>query len=278
MHLAYAKLECPLPTSITLLSHHPVDSYNESITHLKAIAELVGIFERFVHLIAEAEAGLYFSELELEKLLDHWDHVPAQVAQFRSRHPSFEADVGCIMFALGIRVTFYVQALPTPTKAEFKAVGYGWMYNVMIRSTFHFVNEWYKSTREYPRHQILTLVLAISCTRRVMQFYSLAGQVSPEDFDFGMVPLAEQKMYALGGGPARALNMVQHAFKDEGARHAELDRLSDQNMLSFLDTNDLSSIFNLDFSSWDSLFGGMGSTHAAAPTMEYTQHHNDFRP
>ena len=273
MHLTYAKIENPLPTFALHLLPHPVDSYNECITHLQASTQLVEIFQPFINAVGEAEAGSFFSELDVPGLLAAWEHIPDRVAQLRARHPNLETDIGCILFALGIRVTFYVQSLPTPTAPELKAVGYTWMYNVMLRKTFTTVEEWYKSSREYPRHQIFTLVLAISCARRIMQFYSLMGTDKPEDFDFELVPKAEQKMYALGGGPARALSMVQHSFKEEGARHLNIGPAENQDLMSFFDPNDLSSMFNLDFSSWDTLFGGMGAG-ANAPT--YTSHQTDF--
>jgi hypothetical protein len=274
MHLTYAKFQDPLPTFTTHLFPHPVDSYNECITHLQSIVTLVDIFQPFIHAVGEAEAESLFSELDIAALLTKWEHIPTRIALLRTSHPHLETDINCIMFALGIRVTFFVQSLPTPTVPELKAVGYTWMYNVMMRSTFSFVAEWNQSSREYPRHQLLTLVLAISCARRIVQFYSLLDTDQPEECDFALVPLAEQKMYALGGGPARALSVVQHAFKEEGNRHIGTGGVDNQDIMSLFDPNDLSSMFNLDFSSWDTLFGGVSAAGQAVPT--YTDRHDGF--
>ena len=277
--MVYAKFGSQLPTIISQISEHPVDSYNECIKHLKAIAELMAIFEPFVIALDEVEAGFFFSELDVPALLGHWEPIPSQIARFRLAHPNLDTDVGCVMFSIGIRVTLYVQALPTPTHYDLKTMGYTFMYNVNLRSTFALVSQWLNSSREYPRHQILTLVFAVVCARRITQFYSLIGTEHPFELDFDIVPLAEQKLYALGGGPARALHVSQHAFKDEGAGHFDIDKISNQEMMSFFDNNDLHNMFNLDFSSWDTIFGGMGSGQG----VQQSQHghfgeNTDFRP
>lgn len=259
--MTYTKLEDPCPTIVALLPAHPVYSYHESILHLRALAELVDIFRNFLAVLSEAEAEVYFSVFDVEKTFMPWEHVVSASDTFRHRYPHLGPTLELITFAVGIRGTFWVQTLPTPVPAEEKGKGYTWVYNFMLPASFEVVKRFISTTHEYPRYQLLAAVLAISSARRCVQFYQLSGGSAPHGFDFDDVGRAETKMYAMGGGVARALHKVQDAFKDE-PRH--LARNTEQGveaeLMDMFDPNDLSSLFNLDFSSWNSLFSGFSAS------------------
>lgn len=261
MHMTYTKLGTTCPTIIPLLPAHPVFSYHESILHLKALAELVDIFHGFLRIIADAEAEMYFSQYNVEQTFIPWEHVVSASEAFRRRYPHLVPTLELITFAIGIRGTFFVQTLPTPVPAEEKSKGYTWVFNFMLPAAFDVVKRFIATSHEYPRYQLLVTVLAISSTRRCAQYCKLSGRPPPHDFNFDVVDRAESKMYAMGGGLARALHKVQDAFKDE-PRH--LARNSEQGaeaeLMDMFDPNDLSSLFNLDFSSWNSLFGGFSAS------------------
>lgn len=268
MHMLYAKLDTTRPTIVPLLHAHPVFSYHESILHLKALAELADIFHSFVDKISESEAEMYFSTFDVVDTLVPWEHVVSTSNTFRSRHPHLEPTLELITFALGIRGTFWIQTLPTPVPAEEKAKGYTWVFNFMLPAAFDVVKRFISASHEYPRYQLLLTVMAISSARRISHFYTVSGGPAPHGFDFDDIDKAEAKMYAMGGGVARALHKIQDAFKDE-PRH--LARNSEQGaeaeLMNMFDPNDLGSLFNLDFSSWDSLFGGFATNASTEAGM-----------
>ena len=261
--MAYTKFTRTCQTIVMLLSAHPVFNYNESIAHLKALAQLVDIFAGFAGSIGEAEAEMFYSTYNVEKTLKPWEHVISASDAHRRRYPGLEPTLELITFAIGIRGTVWIQTLPTPVRAEEKAIGYTWVWTCMLPAAFAAVKRFIATSHEYPRYQLLLTLIAISATRRCAQFYSLSGGDAPHGFDFGEISKAEAKMYAMGGGVARALHKVQDAFKDE-PRHLvrNADESVEADLVNMFDPNDLSSLFNMDFSSWDSLFGGFATDTA----------------
>lgn len=228
------------------------------------MTELVDIFKPYLFALAEAEAEVLFSDQwNLATLLDKWSPVAHNLEMFTARQPPLETERHIILFALGVRTTFYVQTLPTPSRAEHKALGYTWVFENMLKYTFAMVAFFLRTETEMARRTLLTAVMAISSARRVVQFYRLANSDAPSHLSFDIVTPAEEKMYAMGGAPARTLAKIYQAFKDEPKRYDPHQTQSFQEGNGIIptpgfDPNDWMGMFNLDLSSWETLMGTFG--------------------
>lgn len=263
LQLAHSKFDDFAPSWAAHLPDHPLDNFNEAITHLRSLCHLIDIFRDYVSVLAEAEAEMFFSDSwSLQALLGNWEPISRMVEQIPNQYFRLTEERHLIMFALCVRTTMYLQTLPTPVRYETKALGYTWIFESMLKYTFATVAWFLETEAELPQRTLMSVVFAISSARRVKQFYVMANQKDPDHLDFSLVEPAEEKLLAMGGAAACVLVKVRAAFDNEMHRHAPLQvshaGLDSNALFPANDPIDWMNVFNVDFSSWETLLSTFG--------------------
>jgi len=228
--------------------------------------------ESFVRQLADAEAAIAHSTIDLDVLFAHWTPVVARSETTINQHPQTALTIRCIVFSLSLRLSIFVQLIPTPLDMAHKSLGHAWNHWAMLRAACELVYDWLASDYAAPRWIITVIVTAVVCVRRYLNVRDAIGGRLPEFVAGTRIDEADVRIRSMGGPHGMILQNLLDGFSQDGSAIRREFGLSDEITTSqarapndptpqdtgeMFDPLDLGSLFNNGIVSFDVLLESM---------------------